>query len=167
MRNLLVVFYVLLLVPAIGLGQEQKKEEKAPGQGYLFAAPSAGISSGGTTGFFHFGGGGEVNLYKGLGIGAEIGYLSSYREIEEGVGVFSLNGLYSFKKDRRDKAVPFVSGGYSMFFREGHMNAVNFGGGLNYWFSDKTGLRLEFRDYVHPKCWERHIIQVRIGITFR
>ena len=84
-----------------------------------------------------------------------------------GVGVLSLNGLYSFRSDRRSKVVPFVTGGYSLLFRSGHLNAANFGGGFSYWFSEKAGLRFEFRDYVRPKYLGSHIVQGRIGVIFR
>jgi hypothetical protein len=167
MKNLLVIFYVLLLVPVIAFGQEQKQEQESAGQGYLFAAPGGILSNGGITGTLHFGGGGEFNIYKGLGIGAEIGYLSPTRAMGCGIGVLSLNGLYSFRTDRRSKVVPFVTGGYSLLFRSGYANAFNVGGGLNYWFSDKAGLRFEFRDHISPNYWDAHAVQARIGITFR
>ena len=168
MKHLFFVFCVLLLVPLIGLGQEQKGKQETAGQGYLFAAPSAFVCSGcNSSGAIHFGGGGQFNLYKGLGAGADIGYLTSYRNFESGVGLFSLNGLYSFSTDRRAKVVPFVTAGYSMLFRSGHVNGFNFGGGLNYWFSDKIGLRAEFRDHIHPDYTDAHLIQGRIGISFR
>jgi hypothetical protein len=152
----------LLLVPVIGFGQEKE----AAGQGYLYVAPGAGVSSGGSAGTLHFGGGGEFNIYKGVGVGGEIGYLSPIRSMGSGVGVFSLNGLYSFRKDGRSKVVPFVTAGYSLLFRRGHLNAFNFGGGVNYWFSKRTGLRFEFRDYVRPEYLGSHIIEGRIGVNF-
>lgn len=167
MKNLFAVFCILLLVAAIGFGHEQKKQEKALGQGYLFVAPGATLYKGEMAGNFQYGGGGEINLYKGLGVGGEIGYLSSIRSMRAGVGVFSVNGLYSFKIDRRDKLVPFITGGYSMRCRHRFEDAINFGGGINYWLSDKIGLRIEIRDYFHPKHLETHMVQSRIGIAFR
>jgi len=168
MKNLIALFCALLVVPVIGYGQDQAKKQEVRGQGYVFAAPGAFVCKGcNSSGNIHFGGGGEVNLYKGIGFGAELGYLGSYQRFESGLGVFSLNGLYSFSSDRRAKVVPFITGGYSMLFRRGWVNGVNFGGGIHYWFSDKVGLRAEFRDHIHPDYKDAHLIQGRIGITFR
>ena len=84
MRKILCVFGILVLVPITVMAQEQNYR----GQGYVFAAPGA-VISGGSAATIHFGGGGEFNIYKGLGFGSEIGYLSTFRDISSGVGVFS------------------------------------------------------------------------------
>ena len=115
----------------------------------------------------HFGGGGEAYVYKGLGFGAEIGYLSPIKALDQGLGCLSINGLYAFRGSAGGKVVPFISGGYSLLFRSGTLNAVNFGGGINYWFTRKVGLRLEFRDHVSPAYFQDHLLQGRVGITVR
>jgi len=114
----------------------------------------------------HFGGGGELYLYKGLGIGVEVGYLGATQDLGEGIGIFSANGLYNFSRGDR-KVQPFVTGGYSLAFRSGTLNAINFGGGVHYWFSRKVGLRLEFRDHLSPSYADEHLWQGRIGFDFR
>jgi hypothetical protein len=144
-----------------------QSEKEHRGQGYVFVAPGA-ISSSGTTATLHFGVGGEGLVHKGLGIGGEIGYLGPARGLQEGVGLFSANGSYHFKNaSASGKLVPFVTGGYSLIFREGKANGVNFGGGVNYWFREAVGLRLEFRDQVFTLGETTHYYGFRIGLAFR
>jgi len=43
----------------------------------------------------------------------------------------------------------------------------NFGGGLQYWFADRVGVRFEFRDHIFTGILNHHYPQGRIGIVFR
>jgi hypothetical protein len=116
----------------------------------------------------HFGVGGEGLVYKGLGVGGEIGYLGATRHLNEGFGVFSPNVSYHFlNATKSGKLAPFVTGGYSLLFRSGVGHAVNFGGGVNYWFKDRVGVRLEFRDHVVIYPDLGHFFGFRIGLAFR
>jgi len=156
--------FVMTLAPSIGTAQSEKEHW---GQGYVFVAPGA-ISSAGTTATLHFGVGGEGLVQKGLGIGGEIGYLGPVRGLQEGLGLFSAAGSYHFKNaSGSGKLVPFVTGGYSLIFREGKTNGGNFGGGVNYWFRERVGLRLEFRDQVFTQGRTAHFYGFRIGLAFR
>lgn len=62
---------------------------------------------------------------------------------------------------------PFVTAGYTLFFRSGHANLWNFGGGLNYWFASRLGLKVELRDHIWPENGATHYWGVRIGLNFR
>jgi hypothetical protein len=137
--------------------------------GYFFVAPGAASCSGcGNSMTLHFGGGGEGIFGKGIGIGAELGYLTPREDMSDGLGVFSPNGYFHFGgKNRSRKADPFVTAGYTLLFRGGHANLWNFGGGLNYWFGDRVGLKVELRDHVWSVNGTEHYWGVRIGITFR
>lgn len=165
MKSLLIICCLLLLTPALLLAQDQ--DQKSKGQGYVFAAPGAIVGEGESASTLHFGGGGEFDIYQGLGLGAEIGYLSPIRQMSDGIGVLSINGLYSFKGLANPKLVPFITGGYSLAFRSGTENAINFGGGVNYWFAEKVGLRFEFRDHLPTSNISYHILQGRVGVNFR
>lgn len=137
------------------------------GQGYLFAAPG-GIAPNGSDATLQFGGGGEGLIHKGLGVGGEIGYLTLARSFNRGFGIFSVNGSYHFTEATASgKVVPFVTGGYSLFFRDGHTNGFNVGGGVNYWFRERVGVRLEFRDQVVPEGRSVHYLGFRVGLAFR
>jgi hypothetical protein len=164
MEKTLIVICILVLLPGLAMGQEP--DHKTAGRGYGFVAPGIAIGDGSTMGFLHFGGGGEANLYKGIGLGAEIGYLAPIHYVGQGVGMLSIDGLYSFEKSG-SKIAPFVTGGYSLLFRCGHLNAMNFGGGVDYWFGKRSGMRFEFRDHVSPRYFSEHLLQGRVGIVFR
>lgn len=136
------------------------------GQGYVFFAPGTIVGNGYSTAAVHFGGGGEGFLYKGIGLGAEGGYLTPWRNFGSGIGVASVNGSYHFNRDR--KLSPFISGGYSLAFRSDTANLFNLGGGVNYWFRDKVGLRLELRDHIYSdRSSNTHYLAGRIGFSFR
>lgn len=155
MRSQLFPALVLIILTISAAAQNR-------GQGYIFAAPG-GVANGGDA-TLHFGGGGEGLVYKGLGAGAEIGFMGPASYMGEGFGVFSANGSYHFRRDQ--KLVPFVTSGYTLFFRDGSANLVNFGGGVNYWFRDHLGLRVEFRDHVLPSP-NTHFWEFRFGLAFR
>ncbi len=61
-----------------------------------------------------------------------------------------------------------MTGGYTLGFREGHENMWNAGGGIDYWFKPKLGLRIEFRDHVWSGGGETtQFWGVRVGVTIR
>lgn len=163
MRWLIWVMLMLGLVPCLTLAQTADKHH---GQGYVFVAPGGATGGGMTDTTLHFGGGGEGLLYKGLGVGAEVGYLGPTAGLGDGFGLFSVNGSYHVLPKNEGKVAPFVTAGYSLSFRSGTANLFNFGGGINYWISKRVGLRLEFRDHV----WFEgpiHYWGFRIGVAFR
>src|SRR5262245_20632343 len=97
-------FFVILLVVLSPLAAAQSGDHR--GQGYAFVAPSA-LSEGG--GALHFGVGGEGLVYKGLGVGGEVGYGRFIGRDNNGFGVLSANGSYHFKNATRSgQFAPFV-----------------------------------------------------------
>jgi hypothetical protein len=154
------------LANAGSVAAQLENEKEHRGQGYVFFAPGAVVEGGYGTGTAHFGGGGEGLIYKGLGIGAEAGYLTPWRDFSLGIGLASANGSYHFRRNRT--VSPFVTAGYSLAFRNGHANLVNFGVGLNWWFANKVGVRLEFRDHIYSNApFRADYIGTRIGLAFR
>ena len=135
------------------------------GQGYGFAAPV--VTNSGDAGL-QIGGGGERLIYRGLGAGAEVSYLGTVRGLRDGFGVFSPNVSYHFlSATKSGKWVPFVTGGYTLYFRSGVAHGFNFGGGVNYWFKERVGLRFEARDQVFANNGAAHLVSLRAGISFR
>ncbi len=145
------------------------------GRGFAVVGPGTVSGGGGTT--LHLAGGGEV-LFKGVGPLFEVGFLGPTSYLSEGLGVFSLNGIYHVSAGRNsgNAVSPFVTGGYSMFFRDGHANFWNVGGGVDWWVGRKIGVRVELRDqirhesytspyYSRSQTW--HFWNVRTGIVFR
>lgn len=156
--------FLLALIPMAAPAADS--QESYRGQGYLFYGP--GRAPGGGT-MQQIGGGGEGFLYKGLGVGAELGYLFPAGGFTYGVGLLSVDGSYHMNRSRHARLSPFVTGGYSLAFRGGHANLANFGGGVTWWIAEHIGIRLEFRDYVWSGCGcgGQHIPQAQVGFSFR
>ncbi len=169
MKRLALLFCMAVAIPALVMGQEAERQSR--GQGYAFFAPGAAttFSCGScTSGTLHVGGGGEATFYKGLGIGAELGYLVPMEEMSSGIGLASINGVYIFRSRGRSKLEPFLTAGGSVgFVSGGAFGAINFGGGIQYWLRKRIGLRIEFRDHVPPQSYSSHLFEGRIGIAFR
>jgi hypothetical protein len=165
--QILRIFMALLLFTFSTQGfaateSEKQEGEEHRGQGYAFYAPGALGADGHYLATAHIGGGGEVLLYRGLGVGGEIGYLTPQRDFAAGIGMLSANGSYHFNQAGR--LSPFVTAGWTLGIRDGHTTLFNYGGGVNYWFRERVGLRLEFRDHVKH---ESHFLGARIGLSFR
>ena len=136
--------------------------------GYVFFAPGGVTSEGHTSMTLHMGAGGEGIIGKGIGVGAEIGALGPREQFSSAIGVFSPNGYYHFRRQPGQKLDPFVTGGYTLLFRGGHANLFNVGGGVNYWFHERIGLRLELRDHVwRDSSGTAQYWGVRLGLTFK
>ena len=136
--------------------------------GYAFFAPGGATCCGHTSASLHFGAGVDAIILKGLGANVELGALGPRRNFGDGVmGVLSPGATYHFRSGAEQRVDPFVAGGYSLFFRSGHGNLGYFGGGMNYWFADKVGLRVELRDHVNRGGSTVHFWGVRFGVAFR
>lgn len=145
MRNrFLFVAVVLILLTPTALAQADSPRS----WGYVFAAPGGVFAEGESEGFFHFGGGGEGLLAGGLGVAGELGVMALSGDFaDSSIGVFSPGLVYAFNRDQ--KAVPILTGGYSLFFRSGSASGAFLGGGLNYWLGERFGLRFEVRDHMY------------------
>jgi hypothetical protein len=159
----------LALTGALALAATASSVAPAQAQsayGYVFGAPGAISCCGESEGTFHVGGGGEFITPTGIGVGAEVGFLGPRDAFSDGLGVLSLDGAYHFGR-ATSKLRPFVTGGYSLFFREGTANLWNFGGGVQYWFREGLALRVEFRDHVQTEYeGTAHFWGVRVGVSF-
>jgi hypothetical protein len=139
-----------------------------PSNGYFFIAPGGFSCCGGTEGTVHVGGGGEYVFGKGIGAGAEAGALAAFQAFQaSAIGIVSANGYYHFRHERDLRLDPFVTGGYSIGFRDDHINMGNYGGGVNFWFLSHLGFRAEFRDHVNTNIDETlHYWGFRFGLVF-
>lgn len=154
---------ILALIPGILCAQASREYSAV---GYAYGAPAVALPDGG--GLLHVGLGGEGRVYKGFHVGGDIGYAFPYRAATAGIGVLSLNGSYRFNL-KNEKLVPFVTGGFSGLFRSGWISGMNVGGGVDYWFRERVGLRAEVRDYFRPVGGDFgvHLLEVRLGLSFR
>ena len=160
MHKLFVIILLVASIPAAAFGQSANERR---GWGYAFAGVGGASGSGSGT-FFTVGVGGEKLLYRGFGIGGEIGYLSSTERLSDGIGVGSITLAYHF--NNAGKVAPFVTGGAAVAFRSNAAGGGNFGGGIQYWPKERVGLRFEVRDHVFSSD-APHLFTFRVGVTFR
>ncbi len=174
MKNLVYVLFLLVAMSAVTFAQQSNSSQSSGsgsnrrGYGYVFAAPGVVTDGDYGTGTLHFGVGGEGLIKGGFGVGGEIGGLAPMESFSSGFGVLSVGANYHFlNASKSGKVVPFVNGGYTMFFRDGVANGGHFGGGVNYWFKERVGLRFEVRDHVVAEAAGTHFLGFRFGLTFR
>jgi len=196
MKRLIATAALLLLAPSLVSAQNPDHPYRA--QGYFFVGPIVSntryvvnpdyYGTVFTSGeplppdlFFHergganIGFGGEVFVYKGLGVGAEAGYAGPDWSFDGNgaVGVGSIDASYHFfRKKNHRKVEPFATGGYSLYFgdRTAFQHGYNLGGGVNLWVAKHAALRLEVRDQGHINYFHSaftHFVAFRVGMTFR
>jgi len=141
-------------------------------QGYLFAGPLTTAGSiytywGGN--YVNLGGGGEAALGRSFTLGGEVAGLISTRErFARNAAVLTVGPACHFVSRSARKLDPFVAGGFSLLVSRGVQPALAIGAGANYWFQERLGLRLEFRDHIWAS--EGATIQfygARFGLAFR
>ena len=160
MRRIILGFMFLILIQGAALAQSSDDRR---GWGYVVGGAGVTSGNGSSVGIFSVAGGGEGLVYKGLGLGAEVGYLGPFEAGGDGFGIFSVNPAYHFTS--KSKLAPFITGGYSLAFRNGTSSGGNFGGGVQYWMKDHLGLRFEVRDHIFSSD-SPHFVQFRVGLTF-
>ncbi len=139
------LFILTSLAFSMALNAQDERERPYNGSGHVYYALGGAKGSGA---FMGVGVGGEGLVYRGLGLGADIGYLFPARDPAYGVGLLSVNPSYHFVNRRTPgKVIPFVTAGYAAAFRSGGVNLWNYGGGATIWLKDWLGVRLEVRDY--------------------
>jgi hypothetical protein len=162
-NRLVWLFFLIAFLPSLSLAQASQDYR---GQGYVFAGPS--YSSYYSSALINAGGGGEGFVHKGMSVGGEIGGFVHTGPSDAAFGVISPNVSYHFREaSSSGKLVPFVTGGFSLFFKGRADPGSNVGGGLNYWFKDHLGLRIELRDHIPWRTDIGHIVGVRVGLSFR
>jgi hypothetical protein len=143
MNKLPFVFALVILVSGLAQAQSTSEEQTVQVYGVAgLARPSGGPNQ------FQVGGGAEVFVAKGLSAGGEFSYVKASEGAD--TKLFSANGSYHFLgRAKGIKFDPFATGGFTRFFASGEgANALNFGGGFNYFLSEGFGLKVDFRDYV-------------------
>ena len=151
---------------SIALGQEANLPR---GLGYVFAAPGFAAGEGRPTATLQIGVGGELRLFEGLAVGAELGGVGAIADSSDGLGIFSLNGYYHFSNaTRRERLLPFITAGYTgAGTREWGERWFNLGGGVDYWPKNRLGLRVELRDQIDANhSTPLHFAGVRVGLIW-
>jgi hypothetical protein len=162
MKNIIKATTMAVLAATLSFGQTQKVSKS---QGYVYQGFSGDFIDGsgavGNTGV-----GGEGVFWKGISAGGDISGVYPFRCLSCIIGVVDLNGGFHFNAGRTDRKLePFVTAGYSFYFRGDSASGSNFGGGIVYWFKPKLGLRFEVRE--HRIQSSHAFTQFRIGLSFR
>jgi len=119
--------------------------------------------------YLHMGGGAEAGMGERFTPGGEAGaLLSTAASFRRNALVASFGpGFHLFTRSDR-KLDPFIAGGVSLLAGSGVGGMFYYGGGVNYWFSSRLGLRVEFRDHVwSPEGTAIHFVGARIGLSIR
>jgi hypothetical protein len=134
----------LALIPALSFAQTEER-----GSVQIYSVTGVGRASGDNA-QLQIGGGVDALIHKGIGVGVEFVRNKERENLELGFNIFSANGSFHLLGGgASDKFDPFATGGYSRLLGPGvGVNALNFGGGFNYWLTNKVGMRFEFRDHV-------------------
>jgi hypothetical protein len=165
-----------LLAPL--LASAQNAGHQYYGQAYLLLGVGASSPAS-----FQLGGGGELLVIKGLGLGGELEH--SWQSTGVPMWIGSTNVSYHYGPTPKSaKVEAFVTGGYTFLYVAGadlpHANGGNFGGGLNIWATKHAALRLELRDFIGGRnisvqyvsglpnsyTMPQNLVCFRIGVTF-
>jgi hypothetical protein len=157
----------LLAVICMSTRAVAQSSETAPKRGYGYALFTPGATLGdGAAATLTLGAGAEGLIKGGFGAGADLSYLFYPQAgFAQGFGLFSPGVFYHFNLGR--KTVPFLTGGYSLAFRDGTINLIHCGGGFNHWFDSHWGMRFEVRDHTETRSLEYHLLQFRVALLFR
>lgn len=155
---------VFLAALSTAPGAETETAQRYSGSGYVATGVGTCMHAVPTVSVV---GGADVFVFRGLALGGEIGYYRFIETRSSGFGVTALNVGYHFVNRRRPGRIePFVAAGVlGAAFRSSAVAAGSLGGGVNYWFSRKIGLRLEGRVYGFQE--EEALLKFRIGLSFR
>lgn len=153
------VVAVSLALPAHSAAQATEKQGTwAYGYGFVGFGAAIGEELGDP--IFHLGPGADL-MFGRFGLTGELGYMAAFEFPTDGFGTFSPGVLYAFAKRG---TVPFLNGGFTLFFRGGAEAGWFVGGGVNFWRSDRFGFRAELNDQV---LFSSHLLTARFAILFR
>jgi hypothetical protein len=123
-------------------------------------------SSDAAHGCIHLGGSLEMMPANGFfGLMLEFGYAGPVNKLDAGSALLSVNYAPELVISHRKRLGVFAATGYTRLFGTG--NALNLGGGLDFFNKDGTrALRFEVRDYWRFADISEHSAALRIGYLF-
>jgi hypothetical protein len=163
MTKSICIVLLLALIPTLSFAQAEER-----GRVQVYSVTGVGRPSGANA-QLQIGGGADALIYKGVGVGGELVRNKAREGLAAGFNILSTNGSFHFLGGGvSHKFDPFATGGYSRLFASGAgVNALNFGGGFNYWLTNKVGARFEFRDHVFSAGeTTTNLYGVRGGVAF-
>jgi len=119
----------------------------------------------GNFGYNSAGAGADIFLFKGAAFSPSAGWIFDRDSIGRGAAAVTLNGSYHFLRGK-GRFEPFVSGGYGALTNFGDsVSLFNYGGGGQYWFTKRLGVRAEVLSFQHSQY--RELTSIRFGLAFR
>src|ERR1051326_3761430 len=145
--------------------------------GELFAGAGAFACCEGTASAWEIGAGVIVPVGRAASISATIGGIGPVGEgiVREHSGyvvfgkvpVGSLSGAYHFRPTPH-RLRPFVAAGIGTGISgDVAVGGLNFGGGVDFWTSERRGLRIELHDQLLQEFGTTHVVVMRIGLLVR
>jgi hypothetical protein len=170
MRASHTTFLVLIFLSGTAAAQDLFKKPQR--SGYFFFAPGA-ISVNvpiWRTPTYEIGGGFEGFLYKGFGLGLDLGSITLVNDqaAKSRTGIGCVYATYDFQRSISQRFAPFLVAGITIAPEFSVEGGYHLGGGVKYWFAKHFGLRLEFRDHARPgNLHTYNDVQALIGIAIR
>lgn len=162
--RLMILAITVLAIPASSGAQDRETSFRYNAYGYTYF--SAGTCQ---HGYFNVGagGGGEAFIWRGLTLGADLGYYNFPADRTGGYGAMTLNTGYHFVDRKRPRKFdPYVNCtvlGLAVF-PGGRAAAGHLGAGVNYWFKERIGLQTGARIQV---VYSEALVVFQAGVTFR
>jgi hypothetical protein len=139
---------------------------------YSYRANGHAFFTGGACqhGYAHYGGGfgGEGFVWRGLALGGELGVLKFNDRNSDPIGLTAFHVGYHFVDRKRPvKVDPYFNAALLGIGFTGRGNSAygGLGGGVNYWFKPRFGLRMEGR--LNALGEGEALFMVRMGVVFR
>ena len=160
MKKVIVAIFGTLLFASPAFAQNNQGADK---RAFFFGAPGVIMGTEATT--VHVGGGVETVWSNGLGFAFDAGYFTG-SDFGNGALSFSPAIIYEFPVNGRVK--PYVrAGGTLLANRASGLALWTVGGGINYWFKDRMGLKVEIRDSFLSEDPSTGLLDVMMGLVFR
>ncbi len=167
MKSFTITGFAIFLLCSCAFAEEEFKKPKQTG--FVFISPGAFTVNVDARKTIEIGGGYEGFLYKGLGLGFDVGGIQQLSPGSSNwTGITTLYAIYDFQRAANQKLCPYVFGGGTAIPASDVSGGYNLGGGVKYWFAKHAGLKLDFRFHARPGNLRTYDdIQARIGIAFR
>ena len=162
-----------MLALVCGSAFAQSDFKKPQKSGYFFVAPGGlSVNQGSLSrSTLQVGGGFEGFIYRGFGLWIDGGGLrgESRGSSQTWTGMVSMGATYNFQRSAEQKICPFITAGLTAIPEADSSGAgYNVGGGLNYWFAKRFGLKMDFRFHSRPGNLRTYDdVQGRIGFAIR
>ncbi|MGD8331145.1 MAG: hypothetical protein PVJ49_17075 [Acidobacteriota bacterium] len=164
MKKISVVLFVCGLVFASpAFAQEEGGWNK---RSFAFGGGGGFTASYSDSTFFHVGGGFETISPVGVGFVVDFGY-QGFTGNHRVFGVVSVSPALVYEIPLRGKVRPYARAGLGIIANgSGSEGLWNIGGGVNYWFRERAGIKVEVRDSFSGTYLDNGMLEVLVGVMY-